>query len=654
MDMKRLGEYVLGLYAAMFDDVAVEFPALRAEFERDCKRLSSAVDKHGIQFALITMPDYRKHFDKCLDSGRLTKSGLIHFGSYRSRGPVPRLFKGLILRVFDDNGELRSCPDVRAIFWIRQLLGAVRKLKLDCSDSSIWEQTDEFFKTDAAVRSPDTNWDDPTDDSRPLRDLDLRDLDSRPSSDVAGLFPDDDGSLAFEGAGDVLATVQSVADIVVSQIGRFDPTEWRARHGPGAVADHNGSYKYDFKHWPAKLQTVFAYDTYGVSSLSALVGDGGSAADHPPYWEHEPAARLIAVPKSLKGPRLIAAEPTAHQWCQQIVRDCLMQRVDQTLLGAFVAFRRQDLSQEMVRRASIDGSLATADLSAASDRLSCYVVERVFRSSPSLVAAFKAVRTRWMRQSLDKHLPPALRLRKFSTMGSALTFPVQSIVFAAVAIGCALHKQGLRPTIRNIRKLRGSVRVFGDDIIVPADCLDLLGNTLTALGLKVNVDKTFGTGRFRESCGEDAYLGHSVATVNINEFPRKSAPGAVMSAVDVHNNLYDRGLCATAAFIKKTVERLGYKFPTVRPATGALGWSDATGPSTAGLKTRWNRLLQRHEVRIHTAKAVVDRVSPEGYASVLQYFTEAVHVPTSAYSTLGHVTGRPKNKLVLGWAASPM
>lgn len=40
MDMKRLGEYVLGLYAAMFDDVAVEFPALRAEFERDCKRLS--------------------------------------------------------------------------------------------------------------------------------------------------------------------------------------------------------------------------------------------------------------------------------------------------------------------------------------------------------------------------------------------------------------------------------------------------------------------------------------------------------------------------------------------------------------------------------------------------------------------------------------
>jgi hypothetical protein len=649
METKRLSEFVQGLYGAMFDDVALEFPALRVEFVRDYKRISSAVDQHGLQFTLITMPDYRKHFDKCLDNGRLTSSHLIHFGSYRSKRPVPRLFKGLILRVFDDNGELRSCPDVRAIFWLRQLLGAARKLKLDCSDQSVWEQTDEFFKTDAAVVSPTSNWDDPTDRSIDLRDLALSDiLHDNSRCEQAELFDEFASSPSMELRG-TLDTIQCVADILVSSIGSFTATEWDSRHGPGAVAEKLRQGKYSFANWPAKLDLVFPYADWGVSSHSALV-------DQTPVvslaqFEHETSARLISVPKTLKAPRLIAAEPVAHQWCQQVIRDYLMTRSSQTLIGSFVAFRRQDLSQEMVRRASIDGSLATADLSAASDRLSCYVVERMFRSVPSAVDAFKAVRTRWMTQELDKFRPKHLLLRKFSTMGSALTFPVQSIVFAAIALGCTLYSQGRSASIYNLRKLRGQVRVFGDDIIVPTPCLELLGNTLHCLGLKVNAAKTFGTGKFRESCGEDAYGGHTVTTINVNEFPRKSAPGAVMSSVDVHNNLYNKGLVNTAAYIRKTVERLGYKFPDVKPSSGALGWSNDIGFDYSRFKKRWNRALHRYEARIHTAKAVVDRVSPGGYPDLLQYFTEAPRVVSSAVSTLGYTVGRPKNKLVLGWAA---
>jgi hypothetical protein len=649
METKRLSEFVQGLYGAMFDDIALEFPALRVEFLRDYKRISSAVDQHGLQFALITMPDYRKHFDKCLDNGRLTSSNMIHFGSYRSKRPVPRLFKGLILRVFDDNGELRSCPDVRAIFWLRQLLGAARKLKLDCSDQPVWEQTDEFFKTDAAVLSPTSCWDDPTDLSIAFRGLALGDiLHANEGCEQTELFSEFVSSPSLELRG-ALDAVQGVADILVSSIGRFDPVEWDSRHGPGAVAERLTKGKYSFESWPAKLESIFPYSVWGVSSPTALV-------DQPPVvslaqFEHETSARLISVPKTLKAPRLIAAEPVAHQWCQQIVRDYLMTRSSQTLLGSFVAFRRQDLSQEMVRKASIDGSLATADLSAASDRLSCYVVERIFRSVPTAIMAFKAVRTRWMTQELDKFRPKHLLLRKFSTMGSALTFPVQSIVFAAIALGCTLYSQGRKPTIYNLRRLRGQVRVFGDDIIVPTPCLELLGNTLHCLGLKVNAAKTFGTGKFRESCGEDAYGGHTVTTINVNEFPRKSAPGAVMSSVDVHNNLYNRGLVHTAAYIRKTVERLGYKFPDVKPSSGALGWSNDLGFDYSRFKKRWNRSLHRYEARIHTAKAVVDRVSPGGYPDLLQYFTEAPRVVSSAVSTLGFTVGRPKNKLVLGWAA---
>lgn len=652
MDMKSLGGFVSGLYAAMLNDIAVEYPTIQQQLVRDYKRVSSAIDQHGLQFALITMPEYRKHFDLCLDAGRLTASHMLHFGAYRSRGPIPRLFKGLVLRVFDDQGFLRSDPDTRAVFWLRQLLGAVRKLKLDCPDSSVWEQTNEFFRTDASIRSPTTSWDDPDDSHFDFRSLALRDFVPKRETS-ADLFEDDVRSQAIVSP-ELAETIQLVADILVADIGRFNPSEWRARHGPGAVSDHKGAYKYDFPCWPEKLSHVFPYDLYGVPSHTALEDLMGSS-QYDPAFESESPARLLAVPKTMKGPRLIASEPVTHQWCQQIVRDFLMTRTRSTLAGRFVNFRRQDLSQEMVRKASLSGSLATVDLSEASDRISCFLVERIFRSTPSVISAFKAVRTRWITQSLDRKSPSACKLRKFSTMGSALTFPVQSLVFAAIAIGCALHTRGEAPTRRSIRALEGKVRVFGDDIIVPVDALGLLGNTLAAFGLKVNAKKTFGTGKFRESCGEDAFMGVSVTTVNVNEFPRKSAPGSVASSVDVHNNLLSKGLVNTAKYVRRTVTSIGvYRFMEVQPGSGAFGWNTYDVPQNRHLKRRWNCRLHRYEARIHTPKGVVDRVSAEGYPGMLQYFTEAPSTPTSAFSTLGWSPRRPKSKLSLGWAALPM
>ena len=649
MDLKSLGGFMSGLYAAMFDDVAVEYPNLLHEFKRDYKRISSAIDTHGVQFPLITMPDYRKHFDRCLDSGLLTPSGLIHFGSFRSKSPVPRLFKGLMLRVFDGSGLLRSNPDVRAIFWIRQLLGAVRRLKLSCPDSATWKQVDEFFKVDAEVRLPSTNWESALDDCPDYRSLALRDFVSEQSSQY-DLFGGHTESHACISSG-IADTIQLVADILISDIGSFKADDWRARHGPGAVSDQRGGYKYNFPHWPEKLSAVFPYDVWGVSSHSALGLTAESSSDVQAF-ESEPPARLLAVPKTLKTPRLIAAEPVAHQWCQQVVRDFLMTRTAICLAGAFVNFRRQDLSQRMVRKASLDGSLATVDLSAASDRISPYLVERIFRSTPTTLTAFKAVRTRWIDQELDPFFPRFYRLKKFSTMGSALTFPVQSLIFLAIALGCALHSKGLSPSRAAIKRLRGQVRVFGDDIIIPSDSLGLLGNALHSFGLKVNVDKTFGNGNFRESCGEDAFAGTSVATVNVNEFPRKSAPGSVMSCVDVHNNLLNRGLVGTAQYMRRTVASLkSYLFAEVQPDSGAFGWNTYDIPDNSALKKRWNRDLHRYEVRAHRASARVERILPEGHPGLLQYFTEAILETKSAVSTLGYVPRTPKVKLSLGWAA---
>ncbi len=75
--------YVSGLYCAMLKDIAVRHPELRVDSERDCKRLLSLIESRGIHFVLVDLPTYGKHFDQCLASGHLTKSGVAGFRSYR-------------------------------------------------------------------------------------------------------------------------------------------------------------------------------------------------------------------------------------------------------------------------------------------------------------------------------------------------------------------------------------------------------------------------------------------------------------------------------------------------------------------------------------------------------------------------------------------
>jgi hypothetical protein len=125
----------------------------------------------------------------------------------------------------------------------------------------------------------------------------------------------------------------------------------------------------------------------------------------------------------------------------------------------------------MVLQASLDRKLATVDLSDASDRLSCWTVERVFRCNPSILTALHAARTRYLFDEVsfrtlkkDKNF---LSLRKFASQGTAVTFPVMSLVMLIIALAASW---GDTEPIdwRGIWKRKRQVRVFGDDIILPA------------------------------------------------------------------------------------------------------------------------------------------------------------------------------------------
>lgn len=652
LQSKSYDEYVLGLYDAMLSDIASRCPSLRIECERDYKRLLSAIDQMGLPFVLEVLPAFGKHLDQCLANGRLTPSHLAHFRPYNRRVAIPRLFKGLLLRVFDESGVLRSDPDVQSIKDVRQLSMAFKRFKVDCPEPMVWKQIHEFFKIDDEIVHGSLNWDRGDFSSDGSCDLQFGDLDHYEPDSSSELFPEfSEGSVSSILDTRVFGAIQFVADLTCAEIGRFNPTDWNSRHGPGAVADlRSGEYKYTFPTWPAKLEASFPMADFAFANYNHWVDFLKSGRRHVQLLDHEPPARLLAVPKTFSGPRLICSEPTSGQWCQQVIRDYLMSSVKNTSLTHAIDFRSQDKNQVLARSASHHETHSTIDLSSASDRISCWVIERLFRKRPELLTCMYSVRTRWVVQGLDRESPSAYQLKKFSTMGSALTFPVQTYLFATLVIGTILAKREMALTQRNVRSVSREVQVFGDDLIVPIDCHDSVVDVLTHFRLKVNSAKTFSTGKFRESCGIDAYDGQDVTKVSIMSLPLVSKPASVLSCVDSHNNLLRAGWYGTAAFLRKTVDRLkNYNFRWVDPESGALGWHSYFGERNTHLASRWNPYLHRSEVRATVPKGTDSRTAVDSNSMILQYFTECHVPPTSQVERLGRISLRRPLKLRWAW-----
>ncbi len=641
-------EFVLGTLTALLKDCADMYPDCTKEFERDGKRLSSAIEHHGVDFVFSTMPAFRKHFDQCLSNGYLTHSGLIHFGSTRRGETVPRLFRGLTLRIFNRIGTLRSDVDHHAVRMLRQLLGAVRKLKVECDIKHHREAVLDFFRIEDELPVPESFWlQDETDQVDPPPYVSFADypVECREPDLLTPLHQESFVSLTL------LDTMQRVADLVSSELGDFTPLDWKVKHGPGAVSDSRyGTNKYLFPNWSLRLERCFPYAEFGSANYQCWANNvrvGSLPADF------DPPARLAAVPKTFTTPRLIAVECVSHQWCQQAIRDYFYTRVHKSRIAPFISFRDQRLSGDLALKASIDSSHSTIDLSSASDRISCNLVGRLFRRSPNLLQAMRSSRAFWLEQDICKYSPKFSLLKKYSTMGNATTFPVQSLLFLVAALACEFHTRRLKVSFENLKFLgREQVRVFGDDIITPSASSGLLVELLHHLGLKVNPNKTFRNGKFRESCGVDAFAGYDVTSNNIMDVPQRRRPGSIASSVDVHNNLIRSGYFATAHFIRQEVERQGCsRIPDIAHGAGAFGWwpNEVYPHPPRQMKTRWCRFTHQAYARVLTLSSKQRRAPSNDTVGLLQFFTEATKHVTSAVSTLGYAVRRAQVSLSLRW-----
>jgi len=246
-------------------------------------------------------------------------------------------------------------------------------------------------------------------------------------------------------------------------------------------------------HW-----TELHYDTCDsdlqcdVDSLQSSAAAKVSVEVHP--------GKVVFVPKSAKTDRTICVEPLLNSFLQKGIGTYMRER----LARHGIDLSNQTNNQHLAMVGSATGGYATIDLSSASD---CVSRELVWSLLPySWGELLDSARTG------DVHLPKEfgefasrdVHLQKFSSMGNAYTFELETLIFYALASSVyeQIHK---RPC-----KGSGEVFVYGDDIVVPTDCYELTQEVLEYYGFTLNKGKSFCSGPFRESCGADFYFGSQI------------------------------------------------------------------------------------------------------------------------------------------------
>lgn len=202
--------------------------------------------------------------------------------------------------------------------------------------------------------------------------------------------------------------------------------------------------------------------------------------------------QLAFVPKNAKTFRSIVTEPPLNGMCQLGIGDLIAK----LLLRAGIDIFDQTLNQRLARVGSLTGELATLDLSSASDTIAMQLVR--FLLPVDWFCFLKRFRSNKVKYGED-----IITLEKFSSMGNGFTFPLETLIFYALAKSCAPRDS--------------NVNAYGDDIIVPSFASDACVHLLEICGFTINKNKSYTCGPFRESCGADYLKGIDIRPIYIKD-----------------------------------------------------------------------------------------------------------------------------------------
>ena len=245
------------------------------------------------------------------------------------------------------------------------------------------------------------------------------------------------------------------------------------------------------------FRQAMQYDNSLYCAIEKFNGDGPITG---PLFEEVECSRATTVDKTARIKRFIAVEGTCNMFLQQGLMTMMYKRMAR--VGLNVAFL-PDSHKNLAKESSITGSNATIDWSSASDcgsyeLLKWLLPPKWFRYCDMT----RTTRTQINEEVVDLHM--------FSTMGNAVTFPLETLVFWTYAHAVRLSFGTTNTLFPEWEDLM-SVSVFGDDCIVPTFMASRYIETMKKVGFIVNDEKSYyGSEQFRESCGGDYLAGYDV------------------------------------------------------------------------------------------------------------------------------------------------
>jgi hypothetical protein len=565
---------------------------LRSSFvERDVVTVHDRVRVEGLSFLTKALPTLGKCLDKALASGcPLPKEHTFKLSSCEPRLPI---FLGAFWKlVFNTDGELRvtsdSCETFRcevAVRAIRQICFLLYKLEGVTDELAAQAVIDKFVETDRSL-------------------------------------PGEDEKETLSSS--TLEALDKARTLISYVLRRLDPLDILPGHGPGSVATGEKPWeKMNFSRFYVKLDEVYSYPEYFFYNYTHLVDD----LDTLERLEEVEAgtAKVVLVPKDSRGPRLISMEPLEYQWIQQGLMRELVREIERphSLTAGYVNFTYQTVNQELALASSgNDSRYVTLDLEEASDRVSLWLVKKLFPEH--IFECLKACRSEFT-ELPDGH---CLRLKKFAPMGSSCCFPVEALIFWALAVGSQLDSIPLGMRLSALPE----VWVYGDDIIATRSGYELFRPVFEELHLKFNRDKCC-TGRFfRESCGVDAFNFENVTPFRVKTpwvVPRKGkklSPATALSYVAYVNALRERGLLTAANLLQCELEKAFGNIPVTNDphrtffAFRREDWDDPQVEHylVSTFRTRFNKRYQRREVRVPVPEPVYLRTGSPNWSELLR------------------------------------
>lgn len=233
-------------------------------------------------------------------------------------------------------------------------------------------------------------------------------------------------------------------------------------------------------------------------------------------------AKFTTVPKNALTDRPIEIQNDLNVFFQKSLGSSirsLMRGQPIGYLNMRIDLNDQSINRELAREGSLTGEICTLDLSSASDLIAYELVNFLIEDSEWFHALLLC-------RMGSVQLPDGkvLELEKFSAMGNGYTWELQSAIFYCF--------------IKAVSRYNGSKSpihaTFGDDIICHKDDANLLIETLQFCGLLINRNKSFISGKFRESCG-----GHYYEGVDVTPFYIRGPVKSELELIKYHNRLFE-------------------------------------------------------------------------------------------------------------------